>query len=324
MKRNLFLSLLLMAVLASCNPKVVTDLVKTYPPIVVPDSVIVFGVGQHVPASAKTIGRVSVGKGNFTAKCNYYDVLRLAKTEVSKAGGNGLMITSHSMPGNNCHQIGGSILRLEEGAVKNDSLATEVFKNQAAEQKEIKQRHSVPGNTFSANIGYGHIFSEIYGVDGDLQNGIPQSNGVDWRFQYDHTFAGGLGIGILYSGFRSSGWVYGTKDTFLENYIAPVLSGRWKFTNKWLLKAEFGLGYYRHDENASNGYHLWAEGVGFNLDLGLEYMITPHVGIGASAGLLSGYLGDMKDNTGSYYSSYGCSSNGVARYTLLTGFRYYF
>jgi len=324
MKRNPFLALLLMIVLASCNPRVATDLVKIYPPIVVPDSVIVFGVGQHVPASARTIGRVSVGKGSIAAKCTYSDVLRLAKTEVSKAGGNGLMITSHSMPGSNCHQIGGSILRLEEGAVKNDSLANDVFKDLAAEQNEAIRRRSVPGNTFSANIGYGHIFSDIYAADGNFMNGIPQRNGVDWRLQYDHTFSSGLGIGLLYSGFRSSGWVYGTKDTFLENYIAPVLSGRWKFADKWIMKGEFGLGYYRHDENAGNGYHLWADGAGFNLDLGLEYMVTPHLGLGVSAGLLSGYLGDMKDNRGNTYSSYNCDTNGVARYTLLTGFRYYF
>jgi hypothetical protein len=315
MKRNLFLSLLLMLILASCNPVVVTDIVKSYPPIVVPDSVIVYGVGQHVPASAKIIGRVSVGKGSIAAKCTYSDVIRLAKTEVAKAGGNGLMITSHSLPssgGGNCHQIAGSILLLKDGTVKKDSLSNAVFKNLAAEQDEVIRRHSVPGNTFSANIGYGHIFSDIYVADDNFLNGIPQRNGVDWRLQYDHSFSSGLGIGILYSGFRSSGWVYGTKDTFLENYIAPVLSGRWKFADKWIVKAEFGIGY------------LWADGTALNLDLGLEYMVTPHLGLGVSAGLLSGYLGEMNDNRGNVYSSYNCDTNGVARYTLLTGFRYYF
>ena len=327
MKRNLFLSLLLMVVLASCNPRVVTDIVKIYPPIVVPDSVIVYGVGQRVPASARTIGRVSVGKGNIAAKCTYSDVLLLAKTEVAKAGGNGLMITSHSMPssgGGNCHEIAGSILLLKDGAVKKDSLSDAVFKNLAAEQNEVIRRHSVPGNTFSVNIGYGHIFSNIYVADDNFLNGMPLRNGVDWRLQYDHTFSSGLGMGILYSGFRSSGWVYGTKDSFLENYIAPVLSGRWKFTDKWIVKAEFGIGYYRHDENASNGYHIWADGTALNLDLGLEYMVTPHLGLGVSAGLLFGCVGDMKDNRGNVYSSYYCETNGVARYTLLTGFRYYF
>lgn len=316
-----------MVVLASCNPRVVTDIVKTYPPIVVPDSVIVFGVGQHVPASARTIGRVSVGKGSIAARCTYSDVLRLAKAEAAKAGGNGLMITSHSLPssgGSNCHQIAGSILLLNQGAVKHDSLADAVFKNQAAEQDEVIRRHSVAGNTFSANIGYGHIFSDIYVADGNSLNGIPQRNGVDWRLQYDHTFSSGLGIGILYSGFRSSGWVFGTEDTFLENYIAPVLSGRWKVADKLIMKGEFGIGYYRHDENAGNGYHLWADGTGLNLDLGLEYMVTPHFGLGMSAGLLSGSVGNMKDNRGHAYSSYSCDTNGVVRYTLLTGFRYYF
>ncbi|WP_321424172.1 hypothetical protein [uncultured Bacteroides sp.] len=327
MKRNLFLSLLLMVVLASCNPIVVTDIVKIYPPIVVPDSVIVYGVGQRVPTSARTIGRVSVGKGSIAAKCTYSDVIRLAKTEVAKAGGNGLMITSHSMPssgGGNCHQIAGSILRLGEGAMKNDSLVSEVFKNQAAEQHELMQRYSVPRNIFSVDMGHGHIYSGIYnGESGSSFASIPQRNGMEWRLQYEHTFNCGAGIGLLYSGFRSSGWVFGVKETFHENYFAPVLSWRWRFAEKWMLKPEFGIGYYRHDDNASNGYHLWADGSAVNLDLGLEYMVTPHIGLGASAGVLSSYLGDLKDNRGNTYSAM-YDNNGMARYTFLIGFRYYF
>ena len=46
--------------LTSCSPRVITSIVKTYPDMIPADSVYVIGLGEKVPNTAETIGRVSV------------------------------------------------------------------------------------------------------------------------------------------------------------------------------------------------------------------------------------------------------------------------
>ena len=60
MKLTNLLSISVLLLLASCSPKVVTNLIKTYPNPVPADSVRVFELGETVPNTAEAIGRVSV------------------------------------------------------------------------------------------------------------------------------------------------------------------------------------------------------------------------------------------------------------------------
>ena len=60
MKKTKLLAATAMLLLTSCSPKVVTNIVRTYPDIIPADSVYVIGLGEKVPNTAETIGRVSV------------------------------------------------------------------------------------------------------------------------------------------------------------------------------------------------------------------------------------------------------------------------
>ncbi|BEG98029.1 hypothetical protein [Bacteroides sedimenti] len=316
-----------MIVVTSCNPRITTQILKSYPAIVSPDSVVVYNIGDTVPGSATTIGHVNVRDGGFTTKCKYDEVLSFAKNEVSKNGGNGLMITAHSKPSvwSSCHQISGTMLLLDSKII-NDSLLVNKHLNQFVPSKIMVNKRIVPRNTFSASVGYAYIYSDIYN-DGDGFSSAVASqlrSGTDWRFEYEHSFKSGWGVGIIYSGFRSSVSFYGGSDSFNSTYIAPFVSGRWMVGDKWMLAGKYGIGYFRHDEKASNGYNMWASGVGISVDFGAEYMLTKHLGIGLSIGAVTSQLGDMKDNLGNVYSSTEDNANGIARITILPGFRFYF
>lgn len=52
MKKTKLLAATAMLLLTSCSPKVVTNIVRTYPGIIPADSVYVIGLGEKVPNTA--------------------------------------------------------------------------------------------------------------------------------------------------------------------------------------------------------------------------------------------------------------------------------
>ena len=96
--QRLILSLLLPLFLGSCAPKVLTHIEKEYPSRIAADEVHLYGVGQTVPETAERIGSVRVVDGGASTKCNYEQVVALAKQETAKSGGNALALTDHRKP----------------------------------------------------------------------------------------------------------------------------------------------------------------------------------------------------------------------------------
>lgn len=95
---NLFAAGTTLLLLTSCSPKVITHISKNYPEVIPADSVCVIELGETVPNTAETVGRVSVVDRGFSNKCRYDQVLRLAQEATGKNGGNGLAITDHLKP----------------------------------------------------------------------------------------------------------------------------------------------------------------------------------------------------------------------------------
>lgn len=116
----LLVAALPLLLLAACSPRVTTEVVKSYPPIVDADSVCVYEPGDSVPNSAEPIGTVSVTDAGTTIKCKYDQVLRIAREETAKIGGNAFAVTEHKEPavwGSSCHQISGTMLRISDWTI---------------------------------------------------------------------------------------------------------------------------------------------------------------------------------------------------------------
>ncbi len=102
---------------SSCNPKISTSLIRSYPPLDYKQEIIVIGLDQSEPDNSEVLGQVKVGDTGFSTKCGYDIVINKAKLEARKAGGNAIKIIKHKPPtvmGSSCHRITANILKIED------------------------------------------------------------------------------------------------------------------------------------------------------------------------------------------------------------------
>ena len=161
---------------------------------------------------------------------------------------------------------------------------------QTQNQTMIVETPKYRNSTFYANIGYGRIISKIYMVDGATGN---PKNGFFWQLGYDWTSRKGIGVGLMYNGFKSSFEYYPFECTSEIMYLAPQLVLK-KYKTRWAFEGKFGIGFFKYTESAE-GFSGSYTGYGYNLHFGAEYMVSRTVGIGASLGLITGYLPEQKE-----------------------------
>lgn len=306
--------------LTSCAPKVITDIVKTYPVTTTPENVRLFGLNDTVPNSAEVIGKVAVVDNGASTNCKYDQVLALAKKETAKNGGNALALTDHKEPsfwGSSCHQIAGMMLNLNDTVINH---ITDGQPNSFLEAKEIRKeqerRMRPTAHTIYANIGYAWITSKYYLPSG--ASGSPK-NGLDWQIGYEWVSKSGFGCGLLYSGYRSSYDMSNNKINVGLNYIAPQFVLKQKVSEKWQLREVFGLGYFGYKESLE-GISASVSGLGFNFALGAEYLLSNHVGIGANIGYIGASLPDQENS----YNKSDDEKTGIFRLAFDAGIRFYF
>ena len=314
--RNL-LSVFTLFVLTSCAPKVITDIVKVYPVTTPPENVLLYEVNDTVPNTAEVIGKVSVVDNGASTKSNYDQVMALANKETSKIGGNALALNDNKEPsiwGSSCHQIAGMMLNISDTVI--DSYQPNSF----IEAKEIrtgKERRMRPTtNTIYANIGYAGIISKYYLPSG--ASGNPKS-GLDWQIGYEWVSKSGFGFGVMYSGYRSSYDISSNTINVGLTYIAPQFVLKQKVSEKWQFRESVGLGYFGYRESLK-GESASLSGLGYNFSLGVEYLLSSHVGIGANLGYLGGSLPEQDAS----YNKPKDERTGIFRLTFDAGIRFYF
>ncbi|MDR0893895.1 MAG: porin family protein [Prevotellaceae bacterium] len=296
---------------ASCTaPRVLTDVVAFYPSVPI-DSVHVFDLGDEVPNSAQAIGRVQVYDPGTAVKCNYDQVLYLAKEKTARAGGNGLLLTNHIEPsiwGSTCHQITGTMLRVTDWHI--DSLQPNPVMEGVIAMKE-EQRVRVekarpPKNTLSVSAGWGWVTSKVATPLGSYRG----KGGVEWGVEYNHVFNSGWGFGLQYAGFQVE---FDRSASSTLTFIGPSLVYRGRFSDKWLPKMSLGIGYGGMSDNGFN-----TSGVGISYALGMEYMLSKSVGVGVE---LSEFVFNFSTTKEQQRNN---ERNGVARVSLTGGLRVYF
>lgn len=97
------------------------------------------------------------------------------------------------------------------------------------------------------------------------------------------------------------------------SYLAPEVTLRTKF-NKWILKCGVGMGLFLYNEP----YYSTA-GFGAHVTMGLEYMLSSHVGLGVSASSIASNL-PKRDGVELKKDE----KSGINRINVLGGLRFYF
>jgi len=318
MKNNIllitFVSLLFL--FSSCAPCVITDIEKTYPVLTPPDSVVVFELRDAIPVKSEPIGRVYVNDTGFSIHCNYNKVLQLAKKKTSKFGGDGLLIIDHLYPfiwGSSCHQISGIMLRMDYDRTNDSLYFTAEQKRRIAvldEKESIERKRRLPSkNIVTLNMGYGCIERNSYSYSRRLNT---CREGIEWKFEYDHIVNNYIGFGFQYSGFKSSS----SNSNLKLSYLAPLFVYGMKFEEKFILKGNIGAGLFFYDDDYASINFLRG---GINTDLGVEYMLTSHMGLGINGSWMLGELEKQKDRI--YLND---SAPCLIKFSLQAGLRFYF
>ena len=280
---NLLLILLLPVCLGSCAPKVITHIERNYYPRVAAEEVHLYGVGQTVPESAELIGTVKVVDSGASTKCNYDQVVALAKQTTSKNGGNVLVLTDHREPsllGSSCHQIAGNMLWIGDTTNLESEIAPVVMTSGRDNNAGVS-KSSFCYSTIYANIGYAFMMNKFYLPSG--ASGHPRK-GMDWQVGYDWVSRSGFGAGLMYSGYKSS-YSYSHVDVNVGlAYIAPQFVMKQK-VGRWGIEEKFGIGYFKYRESAK-GVSESLSGFGYNFLVGAEYYLSDHIGIGANLGYI--------------------------------------
>lgn len=299
--------------MGGCSPRVITQISKQYPQSVEKDAIRVYNPTDTVPNSAEVLGRVGIVDGGMTTNCGYDRILDLAKQQTAQSGGNALAITDHLKPsfwGSSCHQIAGDILFLKDTIV-DSNLPNPILEARIVHEDQRRKMAS-PTHTFSLNMGYSGIISKYYVPSGTTGN--PKS-GFNWSLGYDWVSKRNWGVGILYSGYKSSYAVEGLHVNVYTHYIAPEFVFKQKLSEKWILNETFGLGYAAYREKSDHlVYGL--NGLGCHLDIGTEYMLQEHIGLGLNIGYIS-------SNFNQEYADEN-ESTGIYRLHLNAGIRFYF
>lgn len=307
---RLFVLPLLLGMLFSCSPKVVTNVLKSYPALPDDEEVTIYERENDdpVPANAETVGNIAVVDNGFSTGGSYEKVIGLAAEETRKNGGNGLLITDHLKPsfwGSSIHQIAGLMLRMDNAETDFvSSRETYVSIQEESERKRI----NIPVHTLMINTGYGNLSGNTNNLSGEEKKMVDKLHrGITWdaRYYYHHK---GLpyGFGVVVSQFYSSPFealVYdNVKNNVRLDYAGLSLGWRSAFSSKWIGGFYFGMGYLGIRQKFSNPGNLNEFGtmtgstVGSHVGVGIEYQISKRIGIGADLSGISGYLTSVNYN----------------------------
>ena len=323
MDNRLFLWAICMAVLlAGCSPRVVSEMFSDDYAPVSPDSVKVFPLGEKVPPHSLAIGKVKVVDNGFSSKGDYPQVLRLAVEETAKHGGNGLVIEEHRMPDmvSTIHRVWGTMLRMDQTV--SDSVAGASFdlalrsdepyqEYQEAKQRAEELQKNLPRRVVKVNFGPSWLTSK-YETERYVYN---SRFGTGYDVEVDFLWKSGFGVGLLYGHTRTA---FKEDIKMYTDFVAPGLVFAYMIGEKWRMDGGIMIGYSSYSETWK-GYKMSESHAGLLMQVGMEYMLSPNVGLGLQTNVFSMRLDKpegLKLEKNEFY--------GIRRLGLEAGLRFYF
>jgi hypothetical protein len=274
--KTVFFMALVGLLLAACSPRVITEVTMNYPARSV-DEVRVYDVGDTVPNSAVTIGKVAVLDRGFTTNCGYDRMLGLAKERTAENGGNGLLLTEHKKPGfwgSSCHQLMGMMFLMSDSIVdanKPNAVMDDATRYTEKVEQDITDR-AIYANSIRLSAGYGSITSDV-----ETFRGVKHPRGLEVTLDYEHCWSSGWGIGantaMFFSSYsEASDGINGNLSLF---YIGPSVVAAFKFHKHWGMGTNLGLGYAYVDD-----VFFQQSGIGFMGKIRAEYFLNDNWGLG--------------------------------------------
>lgn len=191
------------------------------------------------------------------------------------------------------------------------------------------QSSAPPSNVIKVSGGLDFVTSKMYLPDySGSRTGIKSNSwqpGVSALIEYEHFWKSGWGFGVnlLYNDTRYNidGDRMSASAALRSVYIGPSLVYSGCFKDHWRVECGYGMGYgFLGGDLAEN------DGFGMMFKAGIEYMVTPHFGVGVELNELVVYTKE-DDYTEEFKRLYPGESNfksGMSRLGLAAGVRLYF
>lgn len=316
--RTLLSAVLVALSFTACSPKIYTTISKTYPARPAGSYVAVFDSLENLSTAAEPLGGVLIyGKG--TSACSYEQVVALAKKKTNETGGNGLLIEWYKGglgSGSSCYRIQGRMFRLSDSLLYASSL----------QPQHTTVRERMPHSDFYIRAGYAFIVSDvkqIAALKGNFKQGFDLNAGYQW------TSRRGIGVGVRYSGYFTSGHFAEShpdanvttedKVSIRLHYFAPELVLRQDLSRRFTFREAAGAGYASYSEGVRNT-SFGIDGYGFHFDLSVEYRPVRDLSLSLGTGLYSARFSSMNVLVGNNRNA----KAGITRISLNAGVQVYF
>ena len=211
----------------------------------------------------------------------------------------------------------------EEARIPSDLITEEI----STEKKEAWKTERENLLRLSINMGSGLLVGNTEKSIEDMQNqGVPKEDaekyvndliiGYTGKFTLHYQLTEYYGLGLLYNGFYSNAkilsrmdyndnynWIYGeVGEITYVNFVGPSFITNYKFgrNKSFSIHSSYTIGpvFYRDEiEMMKQQSLLTGVSLGQNLDIGLEYFITPRWALSLDASLFSSKLGKMTVET---------------------------
>jgi len=206
-----------------------------------------------------------------------------------------------------------------------------------------------PRNAFKVSGGMSLVTSQVNApVYQGIYLGTARMKGLqgfDLTSTYEHIWKPGVGIGVDYAYSRSK--LKRDLGNFQQHYLGASFVYAYRGWKHFGLEGAVGFGYVHYKEKPnvdavvgiqgignrfpSNYFDYAEDGIGGMMRFGVEYRFNRHIGIGIEASyFLTEFIHDEETlgYNNPYYDYYNSSSknsiDGIERFNILAGLRFYF
>lgn len=323
-----YLLLIITIVFCSCSPKIRTSVLEKHEKMNDTDEVVVFNAKSELPSNFSKIGITKIGDTGFTTNCDLSTVLEKAKIEARKSGANALLITEHLYPnllGSSCHRISADLLRIENTAAYNKSViakdtlqsvdSLKVVLNEVASYNSTNYAVLKTSNfLLLANIGQSfRVASSPDGLNSEQKEYYKKlKSGLSYDISAYYLKNGGLGFGLKYNVYKSSGTINDQQITLNDgaiyrgdfsdditiSFIGPsFIITEDKHARVGEANLELALGYISYQNKATimgSPVKITGANLGMIGGMGYHFRITPHFLLGAQVSFVGGVLREFK------------------------------
>ena len=314
------IAIAVMGAMASCSPKVTSNIIHTYPPQKSLEDVVLLNEKDQLPADADWMGGIEV-KG----KAGYDKMAEMTRFKAWESGGKYVKLKSFGSDGvrSDIHLMRSDVYRADTAKVNprdvktieqavNPAVGTSGTSAMALQDNETEEPSAFDKmDNVRVYAGYGRRLNKI---DPDLnvyeREHIKRlTNGIMFGVEYIQYFknARGAGLGLKYQIMHATSAdaatiTYddeSTKDGVLNetvniSFIGPVYSGRMASqNNKHLFVANVGMGALLYND-VQKFDDEWAtisgRTLGLVYDINYSYFMNEHWTLGAGVSYTSGVL----------------------------------